>query len=378
MLFKNIKIFFSYCFKTRWIFKLPKKNKYLVFDGQHIPFFKYIKKKNTTILYRRGEEINFFIFLKCLLKFKLTTLDYCKEFIKQVSPKLILTAFDYHTIFYKLSECTGVKTLMLQKGQRGLNEGIYKNPKNIYFPQNSKKRFFVDYVFVYNDSVKKFYSDRIRGNFFISGSFENNFTQLDAKKQKKKAVFISNYSPDEISPEKRENEDIIVSYLSKLCRERKIQFNLLPRFRKNPTLLRKEINFYKKIIDGNVNFILSKKKTSYELLQNYKYIFSSYSTLAKEFFSKGFRTGFLMFKSKNNPINTYRFGSYEKFKKKGPFWTSSFCFNKKETLRVFKYVTETSNKKWNNQVKLFRNKILNFDFDNKQFKKILKKFNNYE
>ena len=85
-----------------------------------------------------------------------------------------------------------------------------------------------------------------------------------------------------------------------------------------------------------------------------------------------------MFKSKNNPINTYRFWSYEKLKKRGPFWTSSFCFNKKETLRVFKYITETSNKKWNNQVKLFRNKILNFDFDNKQFKKILKKFNNYE
>ena len=57
-----------------------------------------------TVLCRRGEEINLYILLKCLLKVKISTLDYCDEFIKHVSPKLILTAFDYHTIFYKLVE----------------------------------------------------------------------------------------------------------------------------------------------------------------------------------------------------------------------------------------------------------------------------------
>ena len=55
-----------------------------------------------TVLCRRGEEINLYILLKCLLKVKISTLDYCDEFIKHVSPKLILTAFDYHTIFYNV------------------------------------------------------------------------------------------------------------------------------------------------------------------------------------------------------------------------------------------------------------------------------------
>ena len=36
MFFKNIKIFFGYCFKTRWIFKPPKKNKYLVFVTHYV------------------------------------------------------------------------------------------------------------------------------------------------------------------------------------------------------------------------------------------------------------------------------------------------------------------------------------------------------
>ena len=72
-----------------------------------------------------------------LSKFQFSSLDYCAEFIKYVSPKLILTAFDYHTVFYKLSKKTGIKTLMLQKGQRGDSEGIVSNSK-YYFPKNSK------------------------------------------------------------------------------------------------------------------------------------------------------------------------------------------------------------------------------------------------
>ena len=123
---KNLIIFFKYFLKAKWTIKLPKKNKFILFDGIYNPFLKYIKKKDFTILYRRGEEINFSILLKCLLKLKFTTLDYCSEFIKHVSPRLILTAYDYHTIFYKLSKKTGIKTLMLQKGKRSENEGIIK------------------------------------------------------------------------------------------------------------------------------------------------------------------------------------------------------------------------------------------------------------
>ena len=63
----------------------PKKNKFILVDGDYNPFLKYIKKKNITILYRRGEEINLSILLKCLFKLKISTLEYCNEFIRYVS-----------------------------------------------------------------------------------------------------------------------------------------------------------------------------------------------------------------------------------------------------------------------------------------------------
>ena len=59
---KNLTIFLKYLFKSKWTFKLPKKNKFILVDGIYNPFLKYIKAKDFTVLHRRGEEINFSIF----------------------------------------------------------------------------------------------------------------------------------------------------------------------------------------------------------------------------------------------------------------------------------------------------------------------------
>lgn len=370
-LFYNLKVFFIYIFGSKWKIKLPKKNKFILVDGIYNPFLKYIKKKDITILYRRGEEINLSILFKCLLKLKFSKLDYCDEFIRHVSPKLILTAYDYHTIFYKLSKKTGIKTLMLQKGQRGDTEGIISK-SDYYFPKNSKKKFYVDYILLYNNAVRKFYSKRIKGNFFEIGSFENNFSKINFEKQKKEIVFISNYS--HTVKDKCENEDIVAFYLNELAKKNNIRFNILPRYRNYPEILIREKNFYNKILKNDSKFILDRKKTSYELLLNYKFIFSTYSTLANEFLAKGARVGFVMYKSSKNPIFSYRFGSFSKLKIKGLFWTCFSKLNIKEINRVFNFVIKTDQKTWNKKTEIFKKKIMNFDYDNKQFRSIIKYF----
>ena len=81
----------KYIFKAKWTIKLPKKNKFVLVDGEYNPFLKYINNKDITILYRRGEEIYFPILLKCFFKLKFSPVEYCAEFIKHVSPKLILS-----------------------------------------------------------------------------------------------------------------------------------------------------------------------------------------------------------------------------------------------------------------------------------------------
>lgn len=369
MILKTLRLIFHYLAKAKWTWSLPAEKDYLLVDGNYNPFGKYIKKKDLSIFYRRGEEINILIFIKCIFKLKFSTLDYYAEYIKCVKPKLILTGFDYHSIFYKLSKKTGIKTLMLQKGKRAPTETFVSNSNN-FFPKNSKNQFFVDFILVHNKTVKKFYSKKISGKIIVIGSFENNFLKINPSKQKKEVVFISNFHPDIF--EKRENEDLVALHLSNLSKKNKIKFNILPRFRHNKDNLIKEIKFYKKIIKEKINFIKNKNETSYNLLTKYKYIFSTYSTLAAETLSKGGRAGYLMFKSYNNKAFEFRYGSFEGLKKKGPFWTSSDTLDLKEFERVFNFVLKTNKQTWINKSFKHIRKVIDYDYNNSKFLKILK------
>ena len=361
----------KYLFFCRWKFALPKKNKFILFDGIYNPFLKYLKKNDFTYLYRRGEEINFSILLKCLIKFKFSSLDYCAEFIKHVSPKLILTAFDYHTNFYKLSKKTGIKTLMLQKGKRSRNDGIISD--KIHFPANSRKFFFVDYVLIYNDFVKNFYSKRIKGNFYTIGSFENNIKEIDFSNQKKEIIFVSNYSCT--NNKKSENEEILAYHLNNLAKKEKIKFNILPRYRNDKKNLIKEKNFYKTVFKNKINFILDKNISSYKIILKYKYLFATYSTLATEFLAKGGKAGLINFKSRNNLAYHYRFGGFEGLGKKGTFWCSFYKCNTSEIKRVFNYVLKTNKLKWFKQNNKNILKVVNYNKNNSIFINILKENN---
>ena len=356
------------------MFKLPKKNKYLLIDGTYNPFIKYINKKEISILYRRGEELNIIIIFKCIIKFNFSTLDYIAEYVKAVSPKLILTPFDYHTIFYKISKKTGVKTLMLQKGKRGKNEGFIINQRK-FFPKNCKSKYFIDYIFVYNDTIKKFYNRRIGGKIFTIGSFENNFSSsLPINKRKNEVVFISNFNL--LKKDKSENEDIVARELYKLCEKNKLKFNILPRYRKDPENLEKEIKFYEKTINKNLNFILSKTASSYNLLLKYQYIFATYSTLAAELLAKGYKVGFIMFKSKKNSMQQYRFGNFENLPENGLFWLNLKKFDNDKFKKIFNFITQTNYKKWQLKTNYITKKVIDFDYQNKTFQNVLKSINN--
>ena len=50
----------------------------------------FFKRKEYEIIYRRGEEINFYVLYKCLKNLGFSRLDYYKNFIEIVKPKIIL------------------------------------------------------------------------------------------------------------------------------------------------------------------------------------------------------------------------------------------------------------------------------------------------
>ena len=105
---------------------------------------------------------------------------------------------------------------------------------------------------------------------------------------------------------------------------------------------------------------------------NYKYVFTSYSTLGIECLVKGIRVGFIMFKSNKNPVALYRFGKMENLKKNGLFWSTFNKLNIKEINRIFDYVTKTKYSIWARKTKPYLKKMMNFDYKNKAFRNIVK------
>ena len=89
--------------------------------------------------------------------------------------------------------------------------------------------------------------------------------------------------------------------------------------------------------------------------------------------SKGGRTGFIFFKSKNNPTKYYRLGHFEKIPHRGPFWTSKNKFDFSELKKIFYFVIKSKDKVWKSKSKLIAQKILKFDYKNKIFRSIVDK-----
>jgi len=369
----KIKELLKFLFLSKWVFLLPQKKTFLLVDGLYNPFLKYFDKKNFNIIYRRGESINIRVILKCVLNFNISSLNYYRQYIKFASPKIIFTAFDYHPIFYRLSRLSSAKTFMLQKGHRTKSDSIMYD-KNL-INKSQKKDNFVDYIFLYNKFTSDFYRKYIKGEYLNTGSFENNFDKIKLSKQKKEILYVSNFKIDKNKKllSNCENDEKLIYNLHKLAVSQKIKFNVLPRQKGKKESLDEYI-FFKNLLKTNFSFIEKKESSSsYKIIITYKYVFCSYSTLGREFLSKGGRVGFLFFKSKNNPFIHFRFGSLEKLPKKGYFWTTDVKFNLNELKRVFNFVIKVNDKIWKIKSQPTANKTLQYDYDNKLFRSIVSK-----
>tara|TARA_X000000950_G_C13895646_1_gene652665 strand:- start:648 stop:1793 length:1146 start_codon:yes stop_codon:yes gene_type:complete len=379
---KILELIKKYVAHSRWKFCPPQKRDILIFDGIKNPFKEYVKKSNYNILYRRGEEINLFILLICILKFKITSKSYFEFFIKYANPKIILTAIDNLETFYTLYKVTKVPNLFIQNGVRSAWNDVFTDKK--VFAKKNKKKFLVNHMLVFNKTVAKKYNFFITGKTYPIGSFNNNIIYLKKKiKKKKEVLFISTFKPHLIESKKkifskfsqkyffsREGEAIV--RLSNLCKKYNLKLNILGRNSGKNKIMEKQ--FFDMSCKVDYNFFTQEdfKINSYQIMEKYKYVITIDSTLAIENFAKKNRTGFFFNRPYKFPINTRRFGGLEKLSRKGPNWTT--YNNNKEFDRVFKFLIKGSDKNWTKTFKNHNYKTLNYDGGNKTFLKIINKY----
>ena len=53
---------------------------------------------------RPNQDLNLYVLIKCIIKFKFSFFDYICEYIRCVNPKILLTLIDNDLLFYKLKK----------------------------------------------------------------------------------------------------------------------------------------------------------------------------------------------------------------------------------------------------------------------------------
>ena len=379
-----LKKFFRIILFSKFDFLIPKKNKILIFDKIGSDFIdKYFSKEDIHVLYTRRERLNFYVIILNLLKGKFTTLDYFETYINCVSPKIVMTGIDNYPIFYKIKENPNRKKIVVASAWRTEvhDTDMFK------MLSSEEKEYNVDYVFTINDSIGKFFKNKLNAKNVISiGSFKSNYFESEESIKNKEMVFVSSFSQNYVFL-KNKNKKVTseISYIDYDNYQKNLLANLckyIEEHNSSITILGKadhrfvdlEYQYYKDIFkDKNWNFIKRGETNSYKTVDSFKIVLGLNSTLVYESFSRGNKTIFFDIRSHLETLKTLRFAwPVENLDKDGPFWTRDNSYEGlKKIINNVKNMDENS---WKNLHNNYINKIMPQDKKNSNFVSIVNKF----
>lgn len=346
-------------------FDLPIKKKIILFDNSHSEILKKIINDSFNILkVRDDKEIYFWIFIKQVIFFDFSFKTYCKNYIKFISPKILITFIDTNVDFYELKNSfDNINFISIQNGTR--TQDWFKS-KRVHSSQNLK----CDYLFVFNKFLIKEYSKYIRSNYHILGNFKNNLIQFNKTKYKNSFLLISEINF-------RKNGEMILSFERKLMiyihmflSNVNKKINILLK-NKGSLYQKKEINFYKKIFKSNCVFHKSLSwEQSYKTIDKFENIIFMYSTLGYESIVR--KKKIAVFAPKKVEGFKHYFGWPATYKKSYEFFSSKkISYN--EIKRVLNNINECSQLAWQNKYYIVVKDQFFFDKDNSKLKKTISK-----
>ena len=364
--------------KAKKVFFKPLKRKYLVIDSRNFFLLKnYLGNKNFNVIHSRGEEINLYVVIYALLNlnFRNLQLSYINAYIKLTKPKCCITLNHAKLFFYQIKKYNqDLITIVFQNGHVFLKYPYSKflnaiRQENLKF---GKKNLSVDYAFSHNSYFStNLFKKYVKCQTIEVGGFKNNHYFKKKKIKKKKIItFISQFRLDLwdtefITKDFYESEKLLLPNLYRFCKKNDFSLEILG----SEWDPKKEINFLKKILKNN-DWTFHKRTInnySYSLTDQSSIVVFIDSNLGWESLGRGNKT--VSFSLRDGYHASYYNSGFEFLKKNGNFWTT--FFSDVEFNRVMNYAKNTSLKKWRTDNALLIKQIMQYDYRNKEFKKIL-------
>ena len=370
-------------------FLLPPKKDVLIFDrvGSEVIFNILPKKTKVEILDLRYEKINFPIIILSLLNlFKLKEM-YIINYIKYVSPKLVITYIDNNPLFYQLKKkFKNIKFLCIQNARR---DKPFLDSLNHNYPK-------LDYFFCISDSYNKIYSTKLQAKIKTIGTIKNNLV-VRRKLNKKGILFVSEHTNSKVTKnligwnhckqpdqqiKKLEKKKIygddywnlpqekIIQLIDKFCKEKKIKFTILQK----PNNDKIEKNYYyllKKKCNLNCNFLSGKSfDQSYKICDRYQVVVTLHSTLGYENVARGNKNFFVPIRDNffNTKIQSF-FYPLKNFQK-SLYWQDKL--DDKNFFYKLEKIYKMKNEKYKKLIQTTNfNLLMSYDKDNKTIKKTI-------
>lgn len=352
-------------------FNLPKKNKILLYDEIHASILKETINRDFNILYLRQKQIYFWIYLKQIIFLDFTFKTYSKNFIKFISPKVIITFNDARFEMYEFKK--DFKKIFFISVMNGLRfEKWFKDRKKLW-PKNIKI-FYGDYYFTLNEHYIANYQKLLKSDYRPLGHFRNNLVKVQNTKFKNEFLYLSQVhdSPKIKNGIDRENEKywtrlhyFINKYLSKSGKK----LHILLRRSKESLRQKNEIDFYKKIYNSNCVFHQSSHwKKKYQIMDKFENIIFSFSTMGYEAISR--KKKIAMFAPAKINGSNYYFGWPGPYKKEYNFFSSK-KLNYKEVERLLDNINNCTQSQWNKNYYSIIKDQLNFDIKNRSLQNLI-------
>ena len=257
LLFQLIKFIIN----TKFKFNKPVSNKILIFDEKGFGGISFLlKKKKFSILYVRGEELNFYVVFKLLFNLKKINLsNYIECYIKIVNPEKIINHSVNHKFFILKKKFPKIKTIYIQ------SELIHDFEYSKF-----NKNYKCDYSFVWGKDDKIKFKKYTINKPELMGSINNNrYEKKITKNDDKNLLFISQFrvvnnknNTFTLNTEKKVDHLLyykpdlfLINILTEYCKMKDKKLTILASSREKNKIT-EERNFYKRNL----------KKQNYEFL----------------------------------------------------------------------------------------------------------------
>jgi len=366
--------------KKKW--RLPDKSDLLFYDMEGSEaILPYLPSCRYDFIAVRGEFIIVPLLLCAVFKpafWKGKLIEaYTDCFIQASSPKVVLTFIDNNTAFWSISKrFPSVKTIFVQNGWRAKSMDIFQRVVK-------SNKDHVDYMFVFNDPIGRYFKRYITGEALVTGSFKNNHIPVFDADAEPGVLFISQYDrePPDKKPVYRKADgtpvyfslfqDVdaqVLCFLNIWCTTHHKVLRICGRSSDEDGLEREY--FAKWLTTTKWTFSpLTDGFSTYKSLDSAEMVVVIDSTVGFEALARGKKTAFFYCRGAIMSDDAFRFGWPSELPDNGPFWTNIADANGFD--RIMNYLNMVSDDEWEATLKHYSRELMAFDSGNRRFAALL-------